>query len=75
MLSDMQNRQFYKEHHKSPTFTQIRRKVHHHVTTDDFVETFAICYLQVLQRDSAAPLPLNVSPVSVANLHKCDNKL
>ena len=37
--------QFHKERRKSTIFTQIRRKVHHRVTINDFVKRFSICYL------------------------------
>ena len=34
-----------KKKNKSPTFTQVRRKVQNDVTIDDFVDKFSIIYL------------------------------
>ena len=67
--------QFHKEHRKYPTSSQIRRKVHHHKTINDFVETFAICYLQVLQRDSVNPLPSQCFNCCSSQFTKRDLKL
>ena len=38
-----------------PSFNQVRRKVQNEVTIDDFVEKFAVIYLQFLQKQATTP--------------------
>ena len=48
---------------KSASIVQIRRKFQNESTIDDFVDTFAIAYLQVLQRGTATLLPVHILPL------------
>ena len=47
----------------TPSILQIRRKFRNENTIDDYVDTFAIGYLQVLQRGAASLLPINMLPL------------
>ena len=51
-----------------PTLNQIRRKVRDQVTIDDFVELFAIAYLQVQHRGEAGLLPMHFVPIPLRNV-------
>ena len=48
-----------------PSFVQVRRKVQHNVTIDDFVEKFSIIYLQYLQKQVVSPTLQTKSLLSV----------
>ena len=57
-----------KTNENGPTLTQIRRKVCDQVTIDDFVELFAIAYLQVQHRGEANLLPMHILPIPLRNV-------